>query len=200
MGNVLLQKQNEDIMIDLLNQTNRYLSLYANEEERLAPLFQQFKLEFDILDRKTMPGHITASGIGIEDGKMLMIFHPFLKRWLQPGGHIDKGETPLIAAQREVLEETGRTSIVHPWHNENLIPFDIDVHFIPANHSKNESAHFHYDFRFLLIVDKSTQLEIKDQHLCKWIAIQNVEEKNLHGLINKLVHQNLLNSWDKNEK
>jgi len=197
MENVLLQKPSEDIMSDLLNQSNRYLSLYANEEERLAPLFQQFKVESDILDRKTMPGHITASGIGIDDGKMFMIFHQFLKKWLQPGGHVDNGETPLIAAQREVLEETGRTSIVHPWHIENLTPFDIDIHLIPANHSKNELAHFHYDFRFLLIVDKITQPEIKDHHLCEWIAIQNVEEKNLRKLIDKLMSKNLLNSWDK---
>jgi len=192
----LLSSSDEEILINLLNQTSCYLSFYTDEDERIASLLQQFKMESDIFDRKTMPGHITASGIGIEDGKIFMIFHPFLKKWLQPGGHVDRGELPLIAAQREVLEETGRVSVVHPWHLQNVMPFDIDVHHIPANKSKNEPAHFHYDFRYLLSIDKTPLHDIKDHHLNTWREIQDVEEPNLRNLISKLANQNLLSSWE----
>jgi 8-oxo-dGTP pyrophosphatase MutT (NUDIX family)/ketosteroid isomerase-like protein len=41
------------------------------------------------------------------DGKILLIEHARLKTWLPPGGEIHEGETPLEAARRELLEETG---------------------------------------------------------------------------------------------
>ena len=31
---------------------------------------------------------------------------------------------------------------------------DIDVHTIPENKKKNEPEHFHYDIRFVFVVDK----------------------------------------------
>ena len=39
--------------------------------------------------RSNTLGHITASGLVVHDNKVLLIFHPFIKRWFQPGGHID---------------------------------------------------------------------------------------------------------------
>ncbi len=43
----------------------------------------------------------------IHQGKVLLIKHTKLGIWLPPGGHIEEGELPHIAAEREVLEETG---------------------------------------------------------------------------------------------
>lgn len=182
----------EAVRTELTDQTHRYLSLYPGEANRIAPLLQQLKLALNILDRKTLPGHITASGIGIKDGKMLMIFHPFLKKWLQPGGHVDSGEIPLEAAKRELLEETGINSVAHLWHERHPIPFDIDIHFIPANPSKREPAHLHYDFRYLLCIDGTVNNMEKD-HQSDWKEIQTLEEPNLKNLIVKLSDQSLLN-------
>ena len=39
--------------------------------------------------------------------KILLVYHKKLGRWLQPGGHIEKLETPVEAAIREIKEETG---------------------------------------------------------------------------------------------
>jgi 8-oxo-dGTP pyrophosphatase MutT (NUDIX family) len=59
--------------------------------------------------------------------------------WLQPGGHVDEGETPADAALREATEETGLdlrhvdpTEIVH-----------VDAHDGPR-------GHFHLDVRYLV--------------------------------------------------
>jgi 8-oxo-dGTP diphosphatase len=40
-------------------------------------------------------------------GAVLLIHHRRLGTWLPVGGEIETGETPLEAAQRELLEETG---------------------------------------------------------------------------------------------
>jgi len=49
----------------------------------------------------------TAGGILIHDKKVLLIKHKKLGIWLNPGGHIDEGELPHQAAEREFFEETG---------------------------------------------------------------------------------------------
>lgn len=49
----------------------------------------------------------TAGGMLIHDGKALLVKHKKLGIWLNPGGHIDDGELPHEAAEREFFEETG---------------------------------------------------------------------------------------------
>jgi 8-oxo-dGTP pyrophosphatase MutT (NUDIX family) len=49
----------------------------------------------------------TAGGVLIHDNKVLLIKHKKLGIWLNPGGHIDEGELPHQAAEREFFEETG---------------------------------------------------------------------------------------------
>ena len=97
--------------------------------------------------RSNQLGHITGSGLVIKDGKALLIFHPYIKQWFQPGGHIDEGEEPIQAAIREVFEETG---VVCEPLNEFMEPVDIDLHEIPANPSKGEDVHLHIDLLFIL--------------------------------------------------
>jgi 8-oxo-dGTP diphosphatase len=41
------------------------------------------------------------------DGALLLIHHRRLGTWLPVGGELEPGETPLEAARRELLEETG---------------------------------------------------------------------------------------------
>jgi ADP-ribose pyrophosphatase len=103
----------------------------------------------DPYSRSTEAGHITASGLVIKDDKALLIFHPYIKQWFQPGGHIDDREEPIEAAIREVFEETG---VVCESLNDFLHPIDIDLHEIPANPKKGEGAHLHIDLLFVLQV------------------------------------------------
>jgi len=50
---------------------------------------------------------LTAAGILIHEGKVLLIKHKKLGVWLAPGGHIELNEMPHQAAEREFWEETG---------------------------------------------------------------------------------------------
>jgi len=111
------------------------------------------KSEEGILERKTLPGHVTASGFVLSSDfkKVLLIKHKALGKLIQPGGHVDHDDKTLIdAALREVSEETGVVNLIHVSSiRGSNIPFNIDIHEIPANEKKSEAAHLHYDFQYL---------------------------------------------------
>lgn len=58
-------------------------------------------------DLKTPRFCWTVVGIPIHQDKVLMVKHKKLGIWLCPGGHMEEGELPHHAAERECLEETG---------------------------------------------------------------------------------------------
>ena len=53
-----------------------------------------------------MDRHFTATGYVVIDNSILLHFHPKVKMWLPPGGHIELNEDPNQAVIREVYEET----------------------------------------------------------------------------------------------
>ncbi len=118
----------------------------AEEEGSLLRLLRFLSLSPDPFARDNAEGHITGSAvIGRPDGSaFLLVYHRKLDRWLQPGGHTDETDADVLAtALREAREETG-VSQLEP---RGSVPFDVDVHPIPAR--KKEPAHFHFDLRFL---------------------------------------------------
>ena len=58
-------------------------------------------------DRGADPTHVTASAIVVGDRGVVLHRHRRLHRWLQPGGHIDPGETPAEAADPRVRRGDG---------------------------------------------------------------------------------------------
>jgi 8-oxo-dGTP pyrophosphatase MutT (NUDIX family) len=120
------------------------------------------------------PGHFTASAFVIcpERRRLLMIRHPKLGRWLQPGGHIEASDPSCCAAaQREVQEETGVAEL------ELLEPgiFDVDVHAIPAN--SKEGAHAHFDVRYAFAA-RSTRLRVSEVKAARWVELPEVAALN----------------------
>ena len=126
-------------------------------------------------------GHITASGLVIHNKKVLLIFHPFIKRWFQPGGHIDDGESPVDAAIREVYEETGFRCLLD---SSSLDPLDIDIHEIPANLQKGEDAHLHIDLLYRLkpIGEEKSSEDIS----WDWFSLEQVHSVRIRRALTKL--------------
>lgn len=131
--------------------------------------------------RSNQSGHITASGLVIRDNKALLIFHPYIKQWFQPGGHIDEGELPIDAAIREVYEETGLVCILDPENSEII---DVDIHEIPANPSKGEGAHLHIDLLYSLeVVREEKSLE---GIACSWTSFEQIDSPRIRRALLKL--------------
>lgn len=131
--------------------------------------------------RSNQLGHITGSGLVIKDGKALLIFHPYIKQWFQPGGHIDEGEEPIQAAIREVFEETG---VVCEPLNEFMEPVDIDLHEIPANPSKGEDVHLHIDLLFILKALKEG--ESPEEIEKAWVPFDQITSPRIKRALQKL--------------
>ena len=92
-------------------------------------------------DRHADPMHVTASAVVVGRRGVLLHRHRRLHRWLQPGGHLDPGESPAEGARREGEEETG-LAVRHPRGGPALV--HVDVHGAADDH-------VHLDLRYLVL-------------------------------------------------
>lgn len=126
----------------------------------------------DCFERSLTIGHITASCwlLNQDGSKALLTHHAKLDNWFQLGGHCDGDSDVLAVAIQEAQEESGIINI-KPIDNDI---FDIDIHLIPDN--KKESAHYHYDIRFLLQVMSNEEIiQSNESKALKWID-KNIKE------------------------
>lgn len=97
---------------------------------------------------RALTDHVTGSAVVARPSgaAFLLVHHRRLDRWLQPGGHVERGDPSVFeAARREAREETGVASLEAPLGPRVL---DVDIHPIPPR--ANRPAHVHFDLRFLL--------------------------------------------------
>lgn len=130
----------------------------------------RFLAELDRLprpcDRDADPVHVTASAVVVGPRGTVLHRHRRLGRWLQPGGHVDAGESPAQAAVRETLEETG-LDVVHPEGGPDLV--HLDVH--PA------AGHVHLDLRFLLVApDREPSPSPGESPEVRWFTWEEAEQ------------------------
>lgn len=114
----------------------------ARETESIARFLEVVPALDDPCHEHADVRHVTASAIVVCDdaGAVVLHLHKRLGMWLQPGGHIDGGETCAQAALREAREETG-LPVRH--HDGGGVFVHLDVHPGPRGHT-------HFDLRYLL--------------------------------------------------
>jgi 8-oxo-dGTP pyrophosphatase MutT (NUDIX family) len=139
--------------------------------------------------RKQWPAHFTGSAVVLSpDGKRVcMVLHGKLKRWLQPGGHVEASDADIeAAALREAREETGLDVELHPTAPR---PFDVDAHLIPAK--GDEPQHTHLDVRYAVVARNPDALkhDPNESSGAKWLsfdeALQLADDPSLKRMLVK---------------
>lgn len=169
-------------VLDILND---YLLEFPLEKERQSYFLNYLKKHNsnEIIDWNNFAGHIVASGFiyAKEEEKFLVLYHKDMKMFLYPGGHVDSSDLNILtAAKREVKEETGLSDFKQLKILDNeLIPIDIDTHKINYNERLNLPEHYHFDFRYLFIVDKiqDVKIDLDEMSEYKWVSIFELEEE-----------------------
>ena len=165
---------------------DQYLDAHPDEKWRLAAIPELLDASADLAKRKEFRGHVTAGAILADPaGRVLHIKHRALNRWLLPGGHLEPGDSSLLAAaQRELTEETGiPASVVIP---AGHLPVHIDAHHIPANPAKGEPDHRHFDFR-VLFHTHSDVVELQDEEVtaAAWRYADTIDNETLRARVLK---------------
>jgi 8-oxo-dGTP pyrophosphatase MutT (NUDIX family) len=140
----------------------------------IAPLADPF-------DREAGPAHVTGSGLVVGPRGIVLLRHLKFDLWVQPGGHVDAGETPWDGARREVLEETGL--VVEPAGLDGRPELaHVSVH--PAG------DHVHYDLRYLFTGGDADPAppegESQDVHWFDWPAALAIADEALDGILRSL--------------
>ena len=110
------------------------------ERACIDEFLDRFDALADPFDQASDPVHVTGSAIVIGPRGVVLLQHKRLGFWLQPGGHIDAGESPSQAALREAREETG-LDVRFVCGEPRLV--HVDVH-------AGGRGHTHLDLRYLV--------------------------------------------------
>ena len=186
----------------LINLLNSYLILFPEESERQKLLIEYLESHKDdeLIDWNNFDGHIVAGGFiyAKEENKFLVLYHNDLKMFLYPGGHVDNDDVnTLFAAKREIYEETGINNFEQlKVSDDELMPIDIDTHKIGYNERLNLPEHYHFDFRYLFVVEKIQDIktDVEEMSGYKWISLDELTNDPNYGKvatkIKRLIPQN----------
>jgi 8-oxo-dGTP pyrophosphatase MutT (NUDIX family) len=128
------------------------------------------------------PGHITCTGLvrSPEGGRVLLVHHRRLDRWLLPGGHVEPEDAEIWeTARREVVEETGAQLAAGP----APLLISLDVHGIPGK--RREPYHLHHDLIFLFqAVSESIEVSAESRAVA-WCAPEEFDRYDVPGNVRR---------------
>jgi len=181
----------------LLEMLSRYREAFPREAGVADRIVALVETNANCFDRTCRPGHITAAAwiLSADRRRVLLTHHRKLNRWLQLGGHADGQWHVEEAALREAREESGLSQFGFVPINGVVMPFDLDVHEIPARYDASgtllEDAHEHHDIRFLLIASSDTFQISDESHDLKWCTPEEVRQLTDEESILRMLHKAL---------
>ncbi|MDH5533136.1 MAG: NUDIX domain-containing protein [Candidatus Pacebacteria bacterium] len=145
----------------------------------------------------------TASGFLINEDKILLIKHKKLKAWLSPGGHLDKGELPHQAAEREFWEETGIRVEAIGYESDDFmaLPFKSGLHWVcKENYERrkknreplkqwNKGCEQHFDLGYMMkpVAGLEYKKNVEETDGIAWFTFEEIEELNTFDDVKKSV-------------
>ena len=164
-------------------------SLEVHEAAMVAETLRFIETEPKCLCRTCVPGHLTGSAWIVDStrSRTLLTHHLKLEKWLQLGGHADGDGDLLAVALREGREESGLTTL----RPVTGTIFDVDRHWIPAR--KTESAHWHFDVRFMIEAVEGEPLvrAANESKELAWLDVARVIELNPEESMARMVRKTL---------
>jgi 8-oxo-dGTP pyrophosphatase MutT (NUDIX family) len=174
--------QREALLADL----RTYGARHPDESATTARFIRFVEEHPDCFYRSLQIGHVTGSAwvVNPAGDHALFTHHRKLGAWLQLGGHADGDPNVRRVALREVMEESGLADL----HLLSDQIFDLDIHPIPAR--PNEPAHLHYDVRYAIRAEGSTELRISSESLdLAWLPVTEVVERALDSSILRMARK-----------
>lgn len=114
-------------------------------------------------------GHITASALVVDPsrGRVLLMLHAKIGRWLQMGGHCEPGDPSLRdAAAREAREESGIVGL-----EVGAAPVNLDRHTVTCGGRVLD----HLDIQYLAVASPDAVEVMNDEsHALRWFAYDEV--------------------------
>jgi 8-oxo-dGTP pyrophosphatase MutT (NUDIX family) len=137
---------------------------------------------------------IVASCVVFKNGKILLTHHKKLKKWIYPGGHVEKNETPLEAVIRETKEETGYdVSIVGamPLSLKNYAPAkEVPLPFaiVYEDVRYKTGRHMHFDLMYFGIAKgKQGGLAKGESPRLRWISERDVNNIDTYYSVKRIL-------------
>ena len=106
---------------------------------------------------------LAARAILVKNNKILLIKHSYIPEWHMVGGSIDKGETPVQALKRELLEELNIECLQEP-----------KIFGVYYNNNKNGN-----DYKMIYVVEKWRQSKQIASHSSEILESRMFDPKKL---------------------
>ena len=121
----------------------------------------------------------TVSVFAVRAGRVLLVHHRQLGRWLPLGGHIEIGEDPESAALREAREESGlevelvgeRPPREFPGTTVLTAPAYLDIHDIAGSH-----RHIGMIYFARVRGDAEPRLAEREHRAIRWFTLEELAE------------------------
>ena len=122
------------------------------------------------------PGHLATNAwvLDATGSHLLLVRHRTLG-WVNPGGHLDAGETPAAGAARELAEETGLALV--PLHRSPMV---VRAAVFPTRGA--DPAHWHWNLHYLFRGDPSASLTPEAGSPVAWFAVDALPEPRVGDL------------------
>jgi 8-oxo-dGTP pyrophosphatase MutT (NUDIX family) len=171
---------------DLVDELASLGAIDEQQEDVRTSMLEFARAHPDALHRSCAEGHFTGSAVVVQQrtGRVVLLLHTKLRKWLQPGGHTDGEANLAVTALREATEETGIAGLrILPE------PIDLDIHEVRP---PSEPPHLHHDIRYLVLApEESMPVGNHESQSVRWFAPGDVSELGVDESVTRLVRRGL---------